>query len=71
MSQSGEQAAMMGLARSLVRASESGRGEDVAANFDPGAVIWRNTDELALAMAANFPASIAFMAKFRIAGTRT
>ena len=63
MSQSGEQTAMMDLARSLVRASESGRGEDAAANFDPQAVIWHNTDELTLAMAANFPASIAFMAK--------
>jgi hypothetical protein len=63
MSQSDEQEAMIGLARSLARAAESGRGEDIAVNFDPEAVIWHNTDELTLTMAANFPPSAAFMAK--------
>jgi hypothetical protein len=63
MSESRERPVLPDLALSVVRAAESGQGEEVAANFAPEAVIWHNTDEVTLTMAENFPPSVAFMSK--------
>jgi ketosteroid isomerase-like protein len=61
--ESEERPVLMDLALSVVRAAESGQGEEVAANFAPEAVIWHNTDEVTLTMTENFPPLVAFMTR--------
>lgn len=58
-----EWTSLRNLALSVVRAAESGQGEEVAENFAPDAVIWHNTDEVTLTIEENFLPSAAFMAR--------